>query len=172
MRIRIEDLPEEGLEVEIASSQAWVARAAEEGLEGGFDGASGHLLVRRVGPGVHVGGEARARVLRECDRCLAPIRLSFGGDVDLYYDAGPVPGQERSGLSAEDLDTGFLEGEEVDLSEVLTEFLALEVPPRVCCGDPGVERLDEGACEVGVPLASGKAGDLRFALLERLKSGK
>lgn len=170
MKIRIEDLPPEGIEVEVAEGEPWARTAATEALEGPADSVSGRLHVMRVGTGVHVSGRARARVARTCDRCLAPVRVEVGGVVALYYDVYRPDEEKDVRLGVDDLDIGFYDGEVIDLGTVLSEFFALELPGRLRCGDEAVSRLEEGECEVPrVEGAAEEEGDPRFQVLRGLK---
>jgi uncharacterized metal-binding protein YceD (DUF177 family) len=170
MKIRLEDIPEDGLVVDLDSSQGWVEAAVSDALEGKIEHATAHLEIRRIGPGVHVDGRGSATALRTCDRCLAALRLRAAGDIDLYYDPFiDLPGG-AGGLHADDLDVGFFRDEELDLADVLLEFFTLEAPARVVCGEAGIERLEEGECrlEAQSPEPDGPV-DPRLAVLKRMK---
>jgi uncharacterized metal-binding protein YceD (DUF177 family) len=148
MRVRIEDLPPEGLMVALGDEQAWARAVLTQALEGELIALRGHLRVRAVGPGAVVEGEAHASFRRACDRCLAEVRLDLGDEIDLYFQPPqPFSGEREIGLGADDLDVGFVDGGELDLGAVLAEFFLLEAPSVLRCGEPGVTRQEPGACE-------------------------
>jgi uncharacterized metal-binding protein YceD (DUF177 family) len=170
MKILLEDVPEEGLVLDVGLDEAWVGAAVQEAIEGTVETASAHLEIRRIGPGVHVDGRGSATVLCNCDRCLAPVRLCAEGEIDLYYDPFIDLPDARGSLHPDDLDVGFFQGEQLDLADVLTEFFALEAPVRVVCGEAGVERLEKGECKTGA-LTAGSEGlsEAPFSALKKLK---
>jgi uncharacterized metal-binding protein YceD (DUF177 family) len=170
MRIRIEDLDPEGVEVVLDIGTGWARQAVGEALDGPVAALGGRLTVRPVGPGVVVQGHARASVDRACDRCLASVRLDLAGDVDLYFQAPPAGSEREIALSPDDMDTGFLEDGELCLGAVLAEFFLLEAPGVLRCGEAGVTRLEDGACST----PSGEPGaapdpDPRLAALKGFK---
>ena len=168
MRIAVEEIPEEGLEVDFGPGDPWAVDATRRALEGEVLALAGHLQVRRVGPGVLVTGRVAARVARACDRCLKDVRLAIAGPLSLWYAGLPEHASEQASLTADALDVGFLEGGELDLGIALTEHLALEGPTVVRCGDPRVEAVEEGACELAAP-PDESPGEPRFAVLKDLK---
>jgi uncharacterized metal-binding protein YceD (DUF177 family) len=167
MRVRIEDLPPEGLDIDLCDDSAWARVVLAQALEGDVLSLRGHLRVRAVGPGAVVEGEAHAAFRRACDRCLAEVRLDLGDELDLYFQPPQAFSEEREiGLLADDLDVGFVEGGELDLGAVLAEFFLLEAPTVLRCGEPGVTRLEPGACETpGGGAEDGPAMDPRLAAL-------
>jgi uncharacterized metal-binding protein YceD (DUF177 family) len=140
-------------------------------LEGSPVHLGGRFEVRRVGPGVLVRGRASAEAPRTCDRCLADVRLTVEGPVSLYFDASGGPASEGARLHAEDLDVGFIEDGVLDLGQVLSEFLALEGPSRVRCGDPGVRREVDGECTMDPAGEGAEDGlDPRLAALRGVRT--
>jgi uncharacterized metal-binding protein YceD (DUF177 family) len=145
MRIRIEDLPEEGLYVDADLGEPWVASAVGQAWEGEAREGHVHFHVNRVmedSPTIRVRGKADAAVERDCDRCGTSLRFEHAGPVDLYF----VPeGKAENGSSAElhrdDLDIGWYDGHELDLGDVLMEQLSLWLPGRLTCEDQGATPL-------------------------------
>ena len=94
-----------------------------------------------------------------CDRCLAPIVQRLENDVALLVMPNATqPTDEEIELSSEDLESLYLEGEELDLQRILIEQLQLNVPMRAICKDDcrglcpecGVNRnLEACTCETG-----------------------
>ena len=168
MRIVVEEIPEEGLEVDIGPGEPWAVEATRRALEGEVLHLAGHLQVRRIGPGVQVRGRAAATVAQSCVRCLGDVRVVLDGPVSLWYEPLPARTQDQASLSADALDVGFFEGGELDLGTVLMEHLALEGPTIVRCGEPTVEGLTGGPCELA-GTGEEPPGDPRFPLLTGLK---
>jgi uncharacterized metal-binding protein YceD (DUF177 family) len=130
----------------------------------------GELNVCPIGPGLRVVGSLVASIMKECDACLDGVRIELGGDLDLYYETPPKALSGEVELDADALDVGFFNGEELDLALVVSEYLALQLPIRIRCGETGVHRLFEGEC---MPLAEQFAAeetiDPRLAPLQKLK---
>lgn len=91
--------------------------------------------VDRTGVDVRVRGHLKARITAPCDRCLESVALPVDSDFDLYYtrstEDAPATGEKE--LQLRDLDFAFIEGEEIDLDELVHEQLALSLPVRVLC---------------------------------------
>lgn len=143
-RIRIDELADEGRDVRFGQDDAWALAAATEALEGEVSGLVAALHIERIAEVVRVSGRASASVVRGCDRCGGPVRLDLGGDVELLYEPTPHPALvEDRILDESELDIGFYDGRQLDLVDVLMEQLALWLPVRVRCTDPGVHQVGE-----------------------------
>ena len=91
--------------------------------------------VDRTGVDVRVRGSLVAQLTAPCDRCLEPVMLPVDRDFDLFYTRSDVVTADagEKELQLKDLDFAFLQGEEIDLDELVREQLALTVPVRVLC---------------------------------------
>lgn len=147
VRIAVDTIPEHGREVTVGTDASWSREAAREALDVVPERLEGALELRREGDHVHVTGELRSVHTASCDRCLSPIRVSLGGELALEYaPAGTQVLEEDRELEAKELDLGWHEGGAIELSQVLSEQLALWLPARLLCGAEGIERLTEGDC--------------------------
>jgi uncharacterized protein len=153
MRIRIEDLPDEGLHVDADLGEPWVATAVGEAWEGEPRAGQLHVHVDRVvadSPTLRVRGRAEATVERDCDRCGTPLSFQHAGPIDLYYMPEGESVADRAQLHKDELDVGWYDGEELDLHDVLMEALSLWLPSRLTCEDRGatplVEHPDRHVC--------------------------
>lgn len=141
-RIRLDMIPEDGLEVSADLDAVWAVDAARDSLEGDPERLHFDMQVSLVGGYVRVQGRGSALTPRVCDRCQEPVTLEVKGNMDLYYS--PLPkdtGGESVLLGKDDLDIGFFEGDAIDLTDVVSEQLALWAPSRVRCGDAGVQQV-------------------------------
>ncbi len=171
MRLRIDELPEDGRFFELDMDTAWAVGAVSEAFEGTVHHLDGALRVRPIGQGVTVAGSAAVTVEQRCDRCLAAVRSSLEGRVDLYFDNTRLEGDANVGLHQDELDVGFLDDGELDLGAALGEFFLLEAPTRVRCQDPGVERAEPGACELASAQPDDEPDvDPRFAALKNFQA--
>lgn len=157
MKIKVSEIPEEGLEVEL------VCRPEGLGVK-----ASAQLSLRRVGVDVLVNGQVKSQVPLECGRCLGTFTLDISAPVELSLS---VDGEleDEVELSEEDLLRGFM-NEEIDLGQFVEEQVLLNVPMRPLCSadcrglcpECGAD-LNVGDCE-----CSHDNGDPRFQILRKL----
>ena len=170
MRIQTESLPDTGLVITVEKSDPWANGAARIAFDAAAETLKGELHVRRIGPGVRVVGTLKASAIKACDACLESVQLEIGGALELYYETPPVGQTGEIELEADSLDTGFFDGVELNLADVVCEFLTLQCPARVRCGEEGIERLAEGDCQPLVDqLPADDAIDPRLAPLQNLK---
>ena len=150
MKIRIDNLPDEGLDLSVDLAEPWAADAARASLDQDPESLHADLNIAKVGGYIRVTGQGQAALLRSCDRCGADLRLRIGGPVDLYYSPPPTDDiGDIVALSRDDLDVGFFDGVALDLADVVGEQLALWMPSRVACGDRRVDQVDpEHPCEL------------------------
>jgi len=120
-----------------------------------------------------VKGSINAPVEVDCTRCLTPIsrELDIVFDVD-FVDKELFPDNKETHLESADLDTDVIEGNELDLSQVVREQILLNIPEQVLCRDDcrGIcptcgKDLNEGDCNCGE-----KEIDPRWAALKDFKS--
>ncbi|MCB9507133.1 MAG: DUF177 domain-containing protein [Myxococcales bacterium] len=98
------------------------------------------LDVSKVGGLMHIRGHVRGPISFECARCLAdrPRALDIAIAWTLVPRASFAEGlssEEEIELTADDLDTSFYEGEEIDLMELAREAVLLELEPAPRCAD-------------------------------------
>jgi uncharacterized protein len=92
-----------------------------------------------TGPGqqIRVRGHVKGEVECACDRCLEPVSVGLDGTFDLLYR--PADDEEISrpeaGLSDEESEVGFYEGNGIELAEVIREHVLLALPMRRICRD-------------------------------------
>lgn len=70
----------------------------------------------------------------DCSRCLEPVdrRLSIPFNIRLLQ-VDDVGGSIEKGIEKDDLDSSLLDGDQIDLNEILREQILLEVPEQVLC---------------------------------------
>jgi len=119
-----------------------------------------------------VRGSIKAPVEIDCTRCLSPTRQS----LDIVFDADFVdkalfPDSKETHLERGDLDTDVIEGNELDLNDIVREQILLNLPETVLCREDcrGIcpqcgKDLNEGDCQCG-----GDDIDPRWAALKDLK---
>lgn len=145
VRIVIDTIPEDGVDVDIQSTTDWAVEVASDVLEVAPTEIQGSLRVTQTSRMVKVRGEVRASGPRTCERCGAQTSLVLGGDVELVYvpTKDAPSGHSEIRLAPGDLDVGWYSGGALVMADVLSEALALSLPPRIAC-------TEVSACEARV----------------------
>lgn len=169
LKVRLEDIPPEGLEVEFSDQRARPQDLGEVVTEiTSFPWA--RLRLEKQGEQVLARGEYRAAVRLVCSRCLQPGSADLSGPVDLIFSPPQPPAAEEVQLGGDEMDLVFYEGDELDLAQALRDEIGLNLPMAPLC------RADcAGLCPVcGRDLNQGRCGcrqdqvDPRWAKLAKL----
>jgi uncharacterized protein len=138
MAIKINDIPPEGLTLELAQPIVLFD------TDGGSVEFKAVLRIQPESSGVfHISGKVQATAQLECSRCL--IRFPYAIDSDLSIDLAPVnslssgAGQEHELVSGE-MDIEFYHGDEIEPIDIIREQLLISVP-MVPLHDPGCKGL-------------------------------
>ncbi|HSA59363.1 MAG TPA: DUF177 domain-containing protein [bacterium] len=180
MKIKVPDIPEDGMELNASSSQAqdrWFEEVVEKAFEEDFpkgNSARLNLHLLRTSDNVQVSGTAEIDLKPACDRCLevfekhttVPLHVNLAPRNQMHFEEG----ESEEGLDEDDVAFSFYKGEEIDLSEILREMFVLDIPLRYLCSETckGLcprcgKNLNLGPCG-----CSAQAGDSRFAALKQL----
>lgn len=90
--------------------------------------------VRRHGDFFSVAGTCTADGQLTCSRCLEPVAWNVEEEYAVEYrPAETAPAETEAGLDGEDLDVIFLDGDELDLTELAAEQVVLAMPMRIVC---------------------------------------
>lgn len=133
MKILIPDIPKEGLDVVVDETLL-------------FDGepstVSGSLRVEKSGGEIIVSGNLIAKMELQCGRCLRKYPKDLAIPVDVcYHPIEDLVPEEYHEVTADELDLDFYSGEELDISVLLVEQIALNAPMKPLCDD-----LCKGLC--------------------------
>jgi len=170
MRVRVEDIPPEGLEV------AFSCARLKPGVMGPqvnrvMEPPRAELHLSRQGEMILARGTFQAVLELTCSRCLASVPYRVSGPLEMVFCPPPLPVEgEEMELSQEDMEVIFFQGEEIDLDQGLLEEVALGLPMAPLCSPecrglcPGCGRpLAQGSCD-----CQDKGGDPRWAKLAQL----
>lgn len=169
MKVRLEDIPPEGLEVEFGDRQAQPQDLGDQVVSLPETPWASLLLERRA-PMVLAKGRYKARVGLECSRCLRPFETELEGPLEWVFMPPPDHRGEEVRLGDEDLDVIFYEDGELDLAQSLRDEISLALPLAPLCREqcPGLcpvcgKYQEDGACG-----CRPKEMDPRWAKLARL----
>lgn len=168
MLVHLEDIPPEGLKVELDLNQDDPS-VRDLNIRGPVTGS---LLINKTGHQVLVRGRVDGEVQLTCARCLREFYFGIGEEVDI--ELRPVLDLDKAvqekELGADDLDVEFFRGDALDVGHLAAEQISLAIPMKPLCQDDCV-----GICpECGVERASGTCKcepdtDPRWSALKDLK---
>ncbi|TAN64163.1 DUF177 domain-containing protein [bacterium] len=153
MKIKIDDIPEDGLSLDVSAGGKDFEELAK-GLDFTFSTpVEAHVDVNGTHGRVFVQGDLRARVGFVCSRCLKPFDKDIESRFSIYFVRGTVAEREKE-LTTDDLEINYIDGPELDVNELLIGQIALEAPVKPLCseGCPGLcakcgKDLSAGACD-------------------------
>jgi uncharacterized protein len=146
MKLHVDRLKDSPTEFLFEETGAWRIRAEESAPElGSLRAAPFHAVVRahRMGQDVYIEGELTGALEPECGRCLvryrAPLREPFR--LVLEPAGARVPAEPESARSlarrgicvGDELEMGWYQGHEIDLSDFLLEMMTLALPLQPLC---------------------------------------
>ncbi len=170
MKVRLEDIPPEGLTVEYTDTRL---RAQDLGLQVGsiISPPWARWQLKLLGEMVRAQASYRASLGLVCSRCLAETPLDVAGELDLVFRPQAPAEDDDVQLGEDELEVAFYEGGEVDLGQALLDELSLTLPMAPLCRPdcPGIcpvcgRLLSEGACG-----CRAKETDPRWAKLAKLE---
>jgi uncharacterized protein len=124
MAIKINDIPPEGLILELAQKLDLFDRGAQT------TAFTAVLSIKPAGSGIlQITGKVQAAPMLECSRCLE----NFAFDIDAGVDIELAPARALSAeaeheLAGGELDTEFYEGDEIEPLEIVKEQLLISIP--------------------------------------------
>ena len=133
MLIHLEDIPSEGIEVEL-NLDPDDAAVRDMNIRGPVTGS---LQINKTGHQVLVNGQVSAEVMLTCARCLDDFTARIDEEVDI--ELRPVfdldrTAQERE-LGSDDMDVEFFRGEALDAAHLAVEQISLAIPMKPLCQD-------------------------------------
>lgn len=189
--IPVQHLDTHGKDYVFALDQAWLDAAFQgTGVRGDAGGREGEVSVhaQRNGHEILVHGKANARLVAECGRCLKDLPIEVACDLAALYTpaAGsggrgaraPHEDDEELDLDPDEPDREFYTGEQVEIDDLVRDYLLLEIPmqPRCDLGwdCPNLELPEELRGEGGVHSQSDGEDriDPRLLPLRKLAKGE
>ena len=179
MRIRVDTVPEEGLEIEgkIDPSDVGLDIAGHELIEAlTFSGR-----VARTGDDVIVKGRLTGTMLSQCGRCLGDFKAAVDAAVDVVFtpriESRDEQGEQEWGDEIVGPSPGFAyyDGRDIALNEEIRDLLLVDLPIRQVCSEDckglchvcGVD-LNEALCRCDTSGESSPFGKLK-ELKEKLE---
>ncbi len=176
MKIRIEDIPEEGLELNFSGEQDILSPALEtipKSVGISVDPhIKGHVRISVSGDDIFFVGRVSALVHLQCSRCLTDFAVDNDTEINLVIrrgGTGPGVGEEREQPEA---DAVLSKESEMDPGELIVQEVLLNLPMKPLCRKdcPGL-CPSCGALKGSKECTCSDAGpeDLRWKTLARIK---
>jgi uncharacterized protein len=127
MKIIIPDIPDEGLEID-----------SDESIETEcvVSPVRAHLKIEKAESEIIVRGNVMADIKLQCGRCMEDFSAQRNIPVEVvYHSIDEIRKDETHEVRNEELDTGFYEGEELDINELMKEQILLNIPMKPLCSD-------------------------------------
>jgi uncharacterized protein len=132
-----------------------------------------HIKISRAADKFLVDGAFYGGLKVRCDRCLEPFDLDLKAEFHVYLVMrAPVHEEEEDlELLDEELDVDFIQGETIDLDDVIREQIFLSVPMKCICQTTCRGLCRQCGANLNVAPCSCKAesGHPAFSKLEKLK---
>lgn len=174
MKININTIPEEGLDIQTTKDRSWLHTIFGDVGESDFalDEVRITCNVRKLQQSVFLNGAIETVIHMTCSRCLETAILPVSAPFRYtLVPATPEESREEIELSEEDLEYGYYEGDIVDCDPLIYEQIVLQIPIKVLCMEdcrglcPGCgTNLNLGACN-----CPSDRIDERLAVLKKLK---
>ncbi|MGW8272972.1 MAG: YceD family protein [Thermodesulfovibrionales bacterium] len=127
MRITVSDILEEGQDI-LVTEPVTLDSAALRAVP-----VEAKLHVMKDGQTVYVRGHIHAEVEQECSRCLAAAMSVLDFDFSAGLEPKRKDTEETYELSGMDLDLGFYENDEIDLTDLIREQVTINIPIKPLC---------------------------------------
>ena len=128
MKIIISDIPDEGLVLDLEEK----FESEEVSL---LSPVRAHLELTKEHSEVIVEGGLNAELEFACSRCLKKFRRVMDVPVNVVYHSVKELGDDRHGLKDDEMDTGFYQGDELDLQELIREQIMLNIEMKPLCDE-------------------------------------
>jgi uncharacterized protein len=133
MKVLIPQIPKEGLDLELQETTESDTIVSP---------IRARLRIEKVGAEVIVKGNVIADVKLQCSRCLKDFQGVLSVPVDvIYHPVEELKGEDKHEIKSGELDMDFYSGEELNLPDILTEQILLNLPMKPLCTD-----LCKGIC--------------------------
>ena len=168
MQINISNIPEEGLRLRFSKSGEWFHRFLPAGDDSGFrvQKLEASCFVEKVLKNVSVKGTIKTAVELDCSRCLG--KFNFPAEIEFKYVLSPADNlkEDELELTYADLEYNYYEGDVIELDQIITEQIVLQVPVKPLCNDScrglcpvcgvnlNIEKCDHKTQQISSPFAA------------------
>ncbi len=135
-RITVDEITAAGVTYRVDETLPALRDVLSEALE--YEG--GHrcvadLTLQRKDRRIHIDGRVTGELVQACARCTGVVAAELDRTVRAVLVLDPVGGEETEELDLPDLDESYLDGDVVDMLELVREQVLLALPPKPLCRD-------------------------------------
>jgi uncharacterized protein len=144
MKIRIDDIPEDGLHLSFSGDEDFLSGAVETVSISGDVKIDPHIRgkidIIRSDEDVSFCGAVVGSMRMSCSRCLSEFTVEKEMNLDLRLRSGGLDAQLQQSAERQDAEVVFVEGSELDPAEIILQELLLEIPMKPLCREecPGL----------------------------------
>ena len=135
--LKLDEIPEEGLDLKWKEERASLFADLEDLSKIDFDFESplqSEVKIQKVGRSVLITGKVQTTLRLKCVRCLKEFSHPLSSPFELtLHPLREAPSEEETELVSEEMESNFLEGGEIHLSEIACEQIFLEIPYQPFC---------------------------------------
>lgn len=128
MKILIQEIPDDGLDIELSETITTPAFLAP---------VHAQLRIEKVGTEVVVvKGNLGADIELQCSRCLKDYKSMLSIPVDVvYHPVDELRGEDKHELKGGEMDMGFYSAGELDMIDLMREQIMLNIPMKPLCNE-------------------------------------
>lgn len=177
MKIKVEDIPSSGLEIEFKGSEDVLSEAIaniELPLDVSIDPKlHGSVTLNRDGDQILISGDIKVGMTLKCSRCLNQFDTEDLINLNLYARRTIREDMDYEQVSDLEDNEVFICHGEIDLSELIVQEICLDIPMKPLCKDDCPELCSTCGSIIGSNgcfCARSEATDPRWEKLVTLKS--
>ena len=167
MVVNIQSLNESPKTYPVVSDAAWVKASALRALDVSAQTITGSVSLTRKGRLVMASGEVSLSFDANCVRCDEVTELSYTFDFEHAFQREEEYGTGEFELEKSDLNIGWYSGDDLELTDVLAEVIALVVDTHYQCADKAM--CDKRTAKMLANATSDDRGHPAFQILRDLK---
>jgi len=138
VKIRIEDIPEEGLELHFSGHENTLSSAIQsltlpEGTRISSDIRGDLRLSHGKKEDLFLAAHLRVAANMICSRCLSEFGMEQMLDLGLFIHRRGAEGGIGDEIALADADTILVDGPEIDIGEIIVQEVLLELPMKPLC---------------------------------------
>ena len=143
-QVRVDEIPAAGLTYRVDQGDAVFSALLVEALDGErLMRCDVTLDVQKTAQRVSIDGELVALLKMDCARCTGTFDLDVDRPIHAVMLLEAAPGEEAVELDPEQLDESFLEGDVIDMHDLVREQVLLALPEKPLCS-----RSCKGLCPI------------------------
>ena len=135
-KVHVEEIPTAGLSVQLDVGDPLFAGMLADALDGKeprqFEAS---VELQKRDQRVHLEGQLAFEMELACSRCVEPVAISVSRDIQAVLLLQRVDTDGEVELNDEQLDESYLDGDVIDLPELIREQMLLSLPPKALCSE-------------------------------------